>query len=177
MRLFKYEGYSLSISEEALCLRPFRAIWTRDKSEKKERAILELGYVYFMCDVRSDYQYIIDPEERSKAIREGEGFRPSWKPDGTVQEAMKLYSSFKTTSSLLLEDTRTMVDGYRVKLREMTTNMSDLDVKEVKELGAIIKQIPSMVKDLDEAEKAITREITQSDKVRGASEKSIYEDL
>lgn len=177
MRLFRYEGYSLSISEEALCLKPFRAIWTRDKSEKKERAIMELGYVYFMCDVRSDYQYIIDPEERSKAIKEGEGFRPSWKPDGTVQEAMKLYSSFKTTSSLLLEDTRAMVDGYRVKLREMTTNMSDLDVKEVKELGAIIKQIPSMVKDLDEAEKAITREITQSDKVRGASEKSIYEDL
>lgn len=177
MRLFRYEGYTLSISEEALCLKPFRAIWTRDKSEKKERAIMELGYVYFMCDVRSDYQYIIDPEERSKAIKEGEGFRPSWKPDGTVQEAMKLYSSFKTTSSLLLEDTRAMVDGYRVKLREMTTNMSDLDVKEVKELGAIIKQIPSMVKDLDEAEKAITKEITQSDKVRGASEKSIYEDL
>lgn len=34
-----------------------------------------------------------------------------------------------------------------------------------------------MIKDLDEVEKAITKEITQSDKVRGAAEKSIYEDL
>lgn len=177
MRLFRYEGYTLSISEEALCLKPFRAIWMRDKTEKKERAIMELGYCYFMEDPRSDYQYITDPEERAKAIKEGEGLKESWQPDGTVKEAQRLYASFKTTSALLLEDTRNMIDGYRMKLRELTSNMTDLDVKEVKEVGAIIKQIPAMIKDLDEAEKAIAKEIAQSDKVRGAAEKAIYEDL
>jgi hypothetical protein len=177
MRLFRYEGYTLNISEEALALKPFRAIWVRDKTEKKERAIMELGWVYFMSDPRSDYQFIIDPEERSKAIKEGEGLKASWQPDGTVKEALELYDSFKTTSALLLEDIRAMVDGYRVKLRDMTSNMQNLDVKGVKEIGAIIKQIPAMIKDLDEVEKAITKEITQSDKVRGAAEKSIYEDL
>lgn len=177
MRLFRYEGYTLSISEEALCLKPFRAIWMRDKTEKKERAIMELGYCYFMEDPRSDYQFITDPEERAKAIKEGEGLKESWQPDGTVKEAQRLYASFKTTSALLLEDTRNMIDGYRMKLRELTSNMTDLDVKEVKEVGAIIKQIPAMIKDLDEAEKAIAKEIAQSDKVRGAAEKAIYEDL
>lgn len=177
MRLFRYEGYTLSISEEALCLKPFRAIWARDKTEKKERAIMELGFIYFMEDPRSDYQYITNPEERAKAIKEGEGLKESWQPDGTVKEAQRLYASFKTTSALLLEDTRNMIDGYRMKLRELTSNMTDLDVKEVKEVGAIIKQIPAMIKDLDEAEKAIAKEIAQSDKVRGAAEKAIYEDL
>lgn len=177
MRLFRYEGYTLSISEEALCLKPFRAIWMRDKTEKKERAIMELGFCYFMEDPRSDYQYITDPEERAKAVKEGEGLKESWQPDGTVKEAQRLYASFKTTSALLLEDTRNMIDGYRMKLRELTSNMTDLDVKEVKEVGAIIKQIPAMIKDLDEAEKAIAKEIAQSDKVRGAAEKAIYEDL
>lgn len=177
MRLFRYEGYTLSISEEALCLKPFRAIWTRDKTEKKERAIMELGFIYFMEDPRSDYQYITNPEERAKAIKEGEGLKESWQPDGTVKEAQRLYASFRTTSALLLEDTRNMIDGYRMKLRELTSNMTDLDVKEVKEVGAIIKQIPAMIKDLDEAEKAIAKEIAQSDKVRGAAEKAIYEDL
>lgn len=177
MRLFRYEGYTLSISEEALCLKPFRAIWMRDKTEKKERAIMELGFCYFMEDPRSDYQYITDPEERVKAIKEGEGLKESWQPDGTVKEAQRLYASFKTTSALLLEDIRNMIDGYRMKLRELTSNMTDLDVKEVKEVGAIIKQIPAMIKDLDEAEKAIAKEIAQSDKVRGAAEKAIYEDL
>lgn len=177
MRLFKYEGYTLSISEEALCLKPFKALWVRDKTEKKDRAIMELGYVYFMEDPRSDYQYIIDREERSNKIKTDQGFKDNWKPDKAVLDAMELYASFKTTSALLLEDTRAFVDGYRNKLRKLTADMDDLDVKEVKNIGDIIKQIPEMVKNLDEAEKAITRELAQNDKVRGAQEKNIYEDL
>lgn len=177
MRLLVYEGYNLTIDPMLLTLKPFKAIWVRDKTEKKERAISEIAYIYFMEDPRSDYQYIIDRDERSKAIKEGEGLKSTWQPDGTVKEAMKLYASFKTTSALLLEDTRALVDGYRNKLRDLTSDMSKLDVKDVKELGAIIKQVPSMVKDLDEAERALAKEIAQSDKVRGAQEKSIYEDM
>ena len=177
MRLLTYEGYNLTIDPMLLTLKPFKAIWVRDKTEKKERAISEIAYIYFMEDPRSDYQYIIDRDERSKAIKEGEGLKSTWQPDGTVKEAMNLYASFKTTSALLLEDTRALVDGYRNKLRDLTSDMSELDVKDVKELGAIIKQVPSMVKDLDEAERALAKEIAQSDKVRGAQEKSIYEDF
>ena len=177
MRLLVYEGYNLTIDPMALSLKPLKTIWNRDKTEKKERAISEIAYIYFMEDPRSDYQYIIDRDERSKAIKEGEGLKSTWQPDGTVKEAMKLYASFKTTSALLLEDTRALVDGYRNKLRDLTSDMSELDVKDVKELGAIIKQVPSMVKDLDEAERALAKEIAQSDKVRGAQEKSIYEDM
>lgn len=177
MRLLTYEGYNLTIDPLLLTLKPFKAIWSRDKTEKKERAISEIAYIYFMEDTRSDYQYIIDREERDKQIREGEGIKPSWKPDGTVKQAMELYASFKTPAALLLEDTRAMVEGYRVKLKDITQNMTDLDIREIKDLGAIIKQIPSLVKDLDEAEKALAKEIAQSDKVRGASEKSIYEDM
>lgn len=180
MRLFRYEGYTLSISEEALALKPFRAIWTRDKTEKKERAIMELGYCYFMEDPRSDYQYIVDREERSKAIKEGEGLKASWQPDGTVKEAMKLYASFKTTSALLLEDTRYAVDKLRKQLRDIDLDATDDKGKPIYTLNVItstIKQIPGLVKDLDEAERALAKEIAQSDKVRGAAEKSIYEDL
>ena len=177
MKLLTYEGYNLTIDPMLLTLKPFKALWIRDKTIKKERAISEIAYTYFMEDPRSDYQYIIDRDERSKAIKEGEGLKSTWQPDGTVKEAMKLYASFKTTSALLLEDTRALVDGYRNKLRDLTSDMSELDVKDVKELGAIIKQVPSMVKDLDEAERALAKEIAQSDKVRGAQEKSIYEDM
>ena len=177
MKLFKYEGYNLTISEEALALKPFKKIWDRDKTSTKEKAIVELAYCYFMEDPRSDYQYIIDRDDRSDAIKEGEGLKKDWKPDKDIIAAMKLYASFKSTAALLLDDIRTLVDGYRSKLKDMTSDMSTLTVKEVKDIGAIIKQIPSIVKDLDEAEKAIAKEITQNDKVRGAQEKSIYEDF
>lgn len=175
MRLFKRDGYNLVISDEAYALKAFRQIWNRDKSLSKERAIIELGYCYFMEDSRSDYKYIIDEQERKEAIKQGEGMKDNWEPDITVKEAQALYASFKTTSELLLDDTRMLVDKYRMKLRSM--DLTELDIKETKELGAIIKLIPSMVKDLDEAERAIAKELSQNDRVRGAQEKAIYEDL
>lgn len=55
MKLFKYEGYNLTISEEAMLLKPFKVLWKRDKARNKENALQELGYIYFMEDPRSDY--------------------------------------------------------------------------------------------------------------------------
>ena len=176
IKLFKYEGYKLNISEEALLLKPFKEIWQRDKSKNKDKALQELGYIYFMSDPRSDYQYLVDEEERSKAIKEGEGIDSKWKPDKLVLDAITFYKSFKPTSALLLEDTRAMINGYRLKLREITTDMSNLDIKEIKDLGAVIKQIPSLIKDLDEAEKALNSELKTSGRMRGSGEKTLFED-
>ena len=177
MKLFKYEGYRIVISEEALLLKPFKKIWDRDKTKNKEKAYMELGFIYFYCDPRSDYQYLTDEEERLKSIKEGEGIPDKWNPDTVVKEAMNFYNGFKPTSALLLEDTRNMVNGYRAKLREITKDMSNLEIKDIKDIGAIIKQIPALVKDLDEAERAVSKEIIESNKVRGSQEKSIYEDM
>ena len=177
MKLFKYEGYIIVIYEEALLLKPFKKIWDRDKTKNKEKAYMELGFIYFYCDPRSDYQYLTDEEERLKAIKEGEGIPDKWSPDNIVKEAMNFYNGFKPTSALLLEDTRNMVNGYRAKLREITKDMSNLEIKDIKDIGAIIKQIPALVKDLDEAERAVSKEIIESNKVRGSQEKSIYEDM
>lgn len=180
MKLFKYEGYKLHISEEAFVLKPFKEIWNRDKSKNKDKALQELGYIYFMSDPRSDYQYIVDEEDRAKAIKEGEGIDPKWKPDNKVIEAMKFYKTFKPVSALLLEDTRIAVDKLRQLLRNIDLTEVDDKGKPIYTLNTItatIKQIPSLVKDLDEAEKAIAKEIMESDKVRGAQEKSMYEDF
>lgn len=180
MKLFKYEGYKLHISEEAFVLKPFKEIWNRDKTKNKDKALQELGYIYFMSDPRSDYQYIVDEEDRAKAIKEGEGMDSKWKPDNKVIEAMKFYKTFKPVSALLLEDTRIAVDKLRQLLRNIDLTEVDDKGKPIYTLNTVtatIKQIPSLVKDLDEAEKAIAKEIMESDKVRGAQEKSMYEDF
>ena len=180
MKLFKYEGYKITISEEALLLKPFKAIWKRDKSLNKEKALSELGFIYFFCDIRSDYQYIVDEEARMASIKEGEGMPEDWTPDSVVLEAMQFYSTFKSSSALLLEDIRYAVDKLRKLLREIDLTQTDDKGKPIYTLNTItatIKQVPSLVKDLDEAERSIAKEIAQSDKVRGAQSKSIYEDL
>ena len=175
MKLFKYEGYKIVISEEAFALKVFRQIWNRDRTASKDRAMMELGYIYFMIDPRSDYQYLVDKDERSKAIIEGEGLPSNWKPDKVVQEAMEFYDSIKPTSALLLEDTRYMVDRDRKKLRACMDS-DELEMKDLKDAGALIKGIPELVKALDEAEKAIASEMRNSGRMRGQGEKTIFED-
>lgn len=177
MKLFKYEQYKVTISEEAFSMKPFKQIWNRDKSQSKDRAISELSYIYFMQDPRSDYQYLVDEDERARAIIEGEGLPADWKPDKLVKEALEFYNQFKPTSALLLEDTRFMIDQYRKKLRSMASNgFDELTVKELKDINALIKAIPSLVKDLDEAEKALSSEMRNQGKMRGQGEKTIFED-
>ena len=73
MKLFKFEDYKLTISEEALLIKAFRDIWESDKSKDKSIATLELGVVYFMSDPRSDYSWIEDENEKLKAVIEQEG--------------------------------------------------------------------------------------------------------
>lgn len=179
LKLFKYEGYKIVISEEAFALKPFRQIWQRDKTVNKDKAIMELGFIYFFCDPRSDYQYLVDDKERMEAIKEGEGLPPKWEPDKIVQEAMVFYNSFKPTSALLLEDTRYAVDKLRKLLRDIDLTQVDDKGKPVYTLNTItatIKQIPSLVKDLDEAEKALNSEMKSSGKMRGQGEKSLMDD-
>ena len=179
MKLFKYEGYKVVISEEAFALKVFRQIWNRDRSVNKDKAIMELGYIYFMVDPRSDYQYLVDEDERSKAIIEGEGLPNGWKPDKVITEAMEFYSRFKPTAALLLEDTRYAVDKLRKLLREIDLNQLDDKGKPIYTLNSItatIKQVPSLAKDLDEAEKALASEMRSEGKMRGQGEKTIFED-
>lgn len=179
MKLFKYEGYKITISEEALVLTPFKKIWNRDRSASKNRAISELGFIYFMADPRSDYQYLIDEEVRKNSIKEGEGLPSDWEPDNLVLDAIEFYKTFKPASALLLEDTRIAVDKLRTLLREIDLGALDDKGKPIYTLNTItatIKQIPALVRDLNEAEAAIAKELAQSNKVRGAQEKSMYED-
>ena len=161
-------------------LQPFKKIWNRDRSKSKERALNELAFVYFMCDPRSDYQYIVDKDDRFKAIVESEGLPEDWKPDKLVEEGMEFYESFKSTSALLLEDTRVAIDKVRKFLKEVDLSAVDDKGKPLYTINSItstIKMIPTLIKDLNDAEKAINSEMLEaSGKVRGQKAKSLFED-
>lgn len=179
IQLLTYEGYNITITPEALMLVPFRKIWERDKSAKKDRALLEITFVYFIDDPRSDYQYLVDRETRQQEIIKGLGLPKSWKPDKVVEEACELYRSFKPISAGLLEDTRFVVNRLRQELRNMNFNERDDKGKPVHTLQSItatIKQIPVLAKDLDEAERALSKDITAEAKARGSQTKALLED-
>lgn len=180
MKLFKYEAYKVVISEEALALKPFKQLWNRDRSINKDRAISELAYVYFMEDPASDYQYLVDREDRSNAIIEGEGLGNKWKPDKMVIEAMKFYASFKTTSALILEDTRKVAENLRKALPALDITKEDDKGRPIYTIASItkaIRELNVLVKELAETERVIAKEMNEANgRVRGQRAKTILED-
>ena len=179
MKLFKYEGHKVVIEPEALALKPFKKLWDRDKTKSKETAIAELAFVYFCCDPRSDYMYVLDKEARIEVIKASEGLAADWKIDKDVQAAMDLYESFKPISASLLEDTRLMVDKLRQWLKDIDMTETDDNGKPKYTITAItgaIKQIPALIKELDEVEKVMNNEMKEVGKVRGQKEKTLGDD-
>lgn len=180
MKLFKFEEYRLKISEEALAIKAFRDIWERDKSPVKSKAIQELSYIYFFCDPRSDYMFLVDEETRSAKIKEQEGLSNKWKPDKLILEAMDVYKYLTTsTGTLLLQDTRELIDKMRKQLKEIDLSKTDDKGKPIYTLNmvtATIKLIPGLLRDLSEAEKAVNAEVEEASEARGEAVKHLFED-
>ena len=180
MRLLKYEGYTLTIEPEALTIKSIKNLWNRDKSKNKERALSELGYIYFMVDPRSTYSYITDMDSREEKIILEEGLPKGWKPDKVVQDAMKSYKdSIVTTSYLLLEDTKFAVDNLRKYLRSMDfTETADKGKPKypVNTLATAVNQVADLAEKLMKAERTVAQEIVENSKMRGQKDKSILED-
>lgn len=179
IRLFHYEGYEVGIEPEAIMLAPFKAIYDRDKHKDKSIAKQELAYIYFMGDPRSDYQFLVDAEVRSLEVIKALGMPKDWEPDAVINRALVFYESFKPISAGLLEDTRFVVNKLRQELRQMDFNERDDKGKPVHTLQSItatLKQIPGLAKDLDEAERTLSKDIMAEAKARGAQSKALLED-
>lgn len=178
IKLFKFENFEVKIEPEVYLLEPFKKIKERNKKDENKTKT-ELAFIYFFADPRSDYQYILDKSARIESIKQGLGLDSKWKPDEVINQAIEFYESFKPESALLLEDTRFAIDKLRQALREIDFNQMDDKGKPIYPLNTLtstIKIIPSLIKDLNEAEKALNSEIASNAKMRGGQEKTIFED-
>ena len=171
MRLFKYEGYEVKVAPEALTLRPFKKIWDRDKSKSKETALMELSFLYFFCDPRSDYQYITDSTDRLEAVKEGIGLSVAWKPDAVLNNAIVFYQTFDTSAAILLRTAARGVD----KIQKTLDDLTPTDTKSLREYLIVMKMIPEVAAMIKEAEKAINEEAEYSE-AKGAIEKTLFDD-
>jgi len=188
MKLIDFDGIDFKIADEALLVKPIRELFRKDRSAKKEEFWKQISYLWFMCDPRSTYQFLIDDEERSAEIIKQEGLGEGWKPSATLKEAMEVYKrQTTTTASLLLEDMRFGLDSIRGLIRKIGKSMSDnpdeeggMPMKLDKALDSMTKavdKIPDLAKKLVEAEKALSKDFMDEDKARGAVIKAIGEDL
>ena len=97
-----------------------------------------------------------------------------------VLDAVKIYKELSaTTASLLLEDTQVAINKVRKFLREL--DLSEVDDKgkpkyTVNAITGAIRDIPRLVRELADAEKAVTKEIEEQSRRKGNKTKSVTED-
>lgn len=181
MKLFNLNNYKLEISEEAYVLKPFKRLWDRDKSKKKERALPELGYVFFMEDFRSDYVDIVDYNERGIEVKKALSMPKNWKEDKLVKDARMFMQERdeKTLALLFLKDAKVGIDKIRKFFREvdfLALDNSGKPIYNIVQLSAVIEKSSGILANLDKLEEMVKKKLQKESAIRGKKQKAVFED-
>jgi hypothetical protein len=177
MRLIKTENYELKVADEALLVRPIRKLWKQDRSKEKETFYKQMSVLYFTYDPTSNYSYIPLEEDRMKEVLIQEGIS-DFHNTADFKDAVEAYRKLvKTPSSELLNDVRLTVDRLRQALKSIDFDaLEEKDkVSAINTVSTVISKIPKLVKDLSEAEKAVSKELEEKGNARGAQELTIFD--
>lgn len=181
MKLIEYDGMDFKIADEALLVRPIRELYLKDKTKKKEEFWRQVSVLWFFCDPRSTYMYLVSPEDRMKEIKKQEGLPEDWEPSELLKEAMDIYKrQTTTTASILLESMRKGIEQLRKFFEEFdlfATDKNDRPIYQVSTMTAALKQVPELARALVEAEKELAKDFQNDDKARGNASKAVGEDI
>ena len=179
MKLIKVENYELKVADEALLVKQFRRLWNMDRSLGKEMFYKQMSVLFFTFSPASNYSYIIDEKERMKEVMLQEGI-DDFKNNAEFKAAVEVYKKLvKTPSSELLADTRLIIEKMRQALKSIDFNaLEDKDAANaVKTVATVVGMIPKIIRDLADAEKAVTKELEEQSNARGSQELTIGDTL
>lgn len=177
MKLIQVSNYELKIADEALLVRPFRKLWNQDRTLKKELFYKQMSVIFYTYSPSSNYSYIVDERERMKEVLSQEGIT-DFHPTTDFKEAVEIYKKLtRTPSTELLADVRLTIDKVRQALNSV--DFSDLEEKDkvsaLNTVTSVVGKIPKLVKDLADAEKAVTKELEETTNARGSQELTVFD--
>lgn len=180
MQLFQLKNYNVVFEPQVMMIREFAAI--RDKNKNDDLTLLELSFIWFYADVRSDFQNVIDDEERIEEVKHSIGLPKTWKPSDEVLNAIDFYHSYSSTpSSGLYTASITAAKFIEGKLRKPQTLLDETDDKGSKlyKLDTIlkmIKDIPDVMVKLHTGREQVIKELESKTGLKGGKKKSLFED-
>jgi hypothetical protein len=167
----------VTINASTLNIPEFKAIWKRDKGRSKLDAHAELSYVFYMCDYKSEFRNFPE-QEKVKKIREAfinKRLGEDWKPDAKISAAMELYKQMQETPSLRF------LNGVTITLDKLTEYLVEADIEDgkdgnIKDIMAAIEKGQKIVAGLGKLKESVSKEVSESSKLRGGGEVGDYED-
>ena len=177
MRLFTLDAeYNIVWEPQTILLEPFNKIFKRDKNKDKIKASKELAFVWFFVDIKSDYQIHTDETVRTDAIVSDLKLPKGWKIDPIIQDAIDFYTKMSTSvTSQILKDSMYVATKLSTKMVEAVDEEDTLDVGEITSLLEGVKKMPEVIKALQQAEKAVLKEIKETQDQTGSKEHALFE--
>ncbi len=163
MKLFEMKDWVLTVSEEAWGLEPFHRILKRDKTKHKTKALAEMLFVWYYCDIKSNYLVMAKQVRIDNLKKDINGLSPTWKPDEIIWDAIKFYSQFKTITQKLYEDaltSATAIGDYLSNTKALLAerDAQDKPVYDISKISASVQRMPKLMQDLKVAYKEVVKE-------------------
>ena len=185
MNLIEFDKgtYSVKYSPLLLTLEPFKKIIDRDKTKGKEIAIKEISFIAFFADIRSDYMYIVNDEERARELVNDLELPKNWKIDATIKQAIEFYTSRSTTvnSSIYKSAYKAAIDISNY-LNKTDALLSERDengkvVTDISKITSALEKVPKIMANLNSAHTELIKEqkITEG-RTKGSKTFNIFED-
>lgn len=158
--LFHIEGHKLTPTPAALCVSEFKAIWDRDKSKKKEKALAELRYIYLLVHPKSPFMNYSE-DLRHKKVKENVFGKKRWRPDGEVQAAIDFYEEQRSTALPTYQLWRATVEASK----SLGDYLKEVDFNERDEKGRLVNNIAQVTNAMQKAGELANSMKTLYDKV------------
>lgn len=180
MSLLTLKDYTLTITPEALTIKPLGVLWKRDKTVNKDRALKELSYLYHMYNPTSDYRLNSpDEEERKAEIIKDEGIPPLWLEDKDMKNAIEYYKnspSVETAELQVLDTFLTILKRASDFCKDFTFENQEDPIKAMKDIASTAKILPDIMAAIRESKKVLYSSADSGARVRGGGAKALGED-
>lgn len=91
------KNWRLIVSEEIWGLKPFKTILDRDKTKDKEVANAEMLFIWYFCDIKSDYIAMSKDDRVNELKKDIANLPKKWEPDKVIWEAIDFYKKRSIT--------------------------------------------------------------------------------
>jgi len=180
MKAFDIVGDRVTFTPELLAVPQFKAIWDRDRSKNKAKAVREMSFIAFLCDNTPRNPYMGYSEDiREDVLKEDFIGDAKWEPDELVLSGIKkLYSLFETPSSRLLAGALVAADQLANWFKDIDFKLLDDSGKPIysaRELSSNLGAVGNIIKSLKQLEKQVRQEQLDDNTARGGAEIGAFE--
>lgn len=177
--IVKEDGFTLDVNPLLYTIAEFANL-IEFRSKDRKLLLKELAYIYFHTDLKSDFQFQVDANERKRDLIKYLDLDASWTVGPEVKKAIEAYKYLsQTVSSKLLATVYSIVDKIEAQLNSIDLDERDKSNKpiwNIKQIQEVAQRLPYVMESIDKAEKIYIRSQEDNTKIRGTKTKSLYED-